>query len=208
MTPPPGLVVRPATWDDQVLALVREAFGAEGDQVAALWRQVGTSDLLRASLVAERDGELVGHVGLSRAWLDARRRLVDVWLLSPLAVRPAHQGRGVGAALLEAAVATARRARTPWLVLEGDPGYYGRHGFEPAAAHGIAPATDRTPAPACQVVRLEAAEDWMSGRVVYPDVWWRHDAAGLRDPQLAQVEQALGLAPTTSTTHQQEESTP
>ena len=35
---------------------------------------------------------------------------------------------------------------------------------------------------------LEAFEDWMTGRVVYPEVWWRHDAAGLRDPDLAFLE--------------------
>ncbi len=32
----------------------------------------------------------------------------------------------------------------------------------------------------------------MTGRVVYPDVWWRHDAAGLRDPDLASLEDLLG----------------
>jgi putative acetyltransferase len=29
----------------------------------------------------------------------------------------------------------------------------------------------------------------MTGRVVYPDVWWRRDAAGLRDPLLAELEE-------------------
>ena len=31
----------------------------------------------------------------------------------------------------------------------------------------------------------------MTGRLVYPDVWWRHDAAGLRDPRLAEIEELL-----------------
>jgi hypothetical protein len=31
-----------------------------------------------------------------------------------------------------------------------------------------------------------------SGQVFYRDVWWRHDAAGLRDPMLAEIEEALG----------------
>jgi putative acetyltransferase len=30
-------------------------------------------------------------------------------------------------------------------------------------------------------VRLSAYEPWMTGTVVYPDVFWRHDAVGLRD---------------------------
>jgi putative acetyltransferase len=41
------------------------------------------------------------------------------------------------------------------------------------------------------VVRFEWAEDWMAGRLIYPDVWWRHDAAGLRDPELAEIEEQL-----------------
>lgn len=32
----------------------------------------------------------------------------------------------------------------------------------------------------------------MTGRLIYRDVWWEHDCAGLRDPVLAEVERALG----------------
>jgi len=35
--------------------------------------------------------------------------------------------------------------------------------------------------PPFQVATLPGYEqDWMTGAVVYPDVWWRHDAVGLR----------------------------
>ena len=147
------------------------------------------SDALRASLVAEQDGKVVGHVGLSHAWLDARRRLVDVWLLSPLSVVPARQGQGIGTRLLAAAVEEARSSGTPLLFLEGSPDYYGSRGFERAGAHGFVPASARTPDAAFQVVRFAGHEDWMTGQVIYRDVWWRHDSAGLRDPLLAQIEE-------------------
>lgn len=42
------------------------------------------------------------------------------------------------------------------------------------------------------MVRLPALQDWMTGPLVYPDVWWRHDGAGLRDPALAELEELLG----------------
>lgn len=194
------VTLRPARPDDDVDPLLRAAFGpAEGPRVAGVWADVAASDLVRASLVAvegdDRGDErrVVGHVGLSHAWLDARRALVDVWLLAPLAVAPDRQGRGIGRRLLAAAVDAARAGGAPLLALEGDPAYYGAHGFAPAADHGIEPASRRTPAPACQVVLLPDHEDWMSGRLVYPDAWWRHDCVGLRDPDLAQVEAALGL---------------
>ncbi len=93
-----------------VLEVVRAAFGDEGEQVAALWPDLQAAGLVRASLVAEHDGVVVGHVGLSHAWVDARRALVEVLLLSPLSVRPAQQGEGVGTTLVAAALERARGA--------------------------------------------------------------------------------------------------
>lgn len=181
-------VVRPSRPEDAVGQVLREAFAEEGEQVAALWAELEQSDALRGSLVAECDGEVVGHVGLSHAWVDARRALVDVWLLSPLSVVPRQQRRGIGTDLVSAAVDTARASGTPLLFLEGDPGYYGARGFERADVLGFAPASARTPARAFQVIRFATHEDWMTGQLVYRDVWWRHDAAGLRDPLLAELE--------------------
>ena len=43
-----------------------------------------------------------------------------------------------------------------------------------------------------RVVVLDAWERWMTGASVYPAVWWRQDAVGLRDPLLSEVEQRLG----------------
>jgi len=176
-------------------AVVREAFGAEspehGDQVSSIWREVVAGGLARLSLVAVDDSGLIGHVGVSHAWLDARRALVDVLVLSPLSVLPRRQGRGVGTSLLTATLAAAARSTAPLLVLEGSPDYYGNRGFEPASRHGLVAPSDRTPPAAFQVAVFDSREDWMTGRVVYPDVWWRHDAAGLRDPLLAQLERAF-----------------
>ena len=80
----------------------------------------------------------------------------------------------------------------PLVFLEGDPAYYGRLGFVPAGGLGFRRPSLRIPDRAFQVVRLEPLEEWMTGRLVYPDVWWRHDAAGLRDPVLAELEELLG----------------
>jgi putative acetyltransferase len=41
----------------------------------------------------------------------------------------------------------------------------------------------RIPDAAFQVYRLPSAEAWMSGTLVYPDVFWERDCVGLRDPE-------------------------
>ncbi len=188
-----GTEVRAARVDDHdaIDRVVRGAFGAgdpaEGEKIGALWPDVRASGHVLAELVAVRAGRVVGHVGVSRCWIDARRELVDAAMLSPLSTAPAVQGQGVGTALVAAAVASAG-AFTPALFLEGSPVFYGRCGFLRASTLGFEAPSRRTPEAAFQVVLMDSFDAWMSGRVVYPEVWWRHDAAGLRDPDLAFLE--------------------
>lgn len=172
---------------DAVLRVITDAFGDHGAEVAAIWAGLGRHR--RAGLVVEHGGQVLGHVGLSRAWLDARRELVDVWVLSPLSVTPERQREGIGGALVSAAVDTARSSGTPALFLEGSPTFYGARGFERADRHGLLPAAlERTPRPAFQCVLFDSHEEWMTGQLIYPEIWWEHDAAGLRDPRLAGLE--------------------
>jgi putative acetyltransferase len=168
--------------------VVRAAFGAEGATVAGLVDALDAAGHLRASLVAREDGQVVGYVGLSRSWVDARERLVEVLVLSPLAVRPDHQGRGIGAALVAAARGRADELGAPALFLEGDPAYYGRRGFQRADPAGFTRPSVRIPHPAFQVALLAGHEPWMRGALVYCDPFWAHDCVGLRDPQLTEWE--------------------
>jgi putative acetyltransferase len=179
---------------DVVRRVVAEAIGRDdpghGDDVARIWEGLGRHR--RAGLVAEESGAVVGHVGLSRGWVDARRELVEVWVLSPLSVRPERQGDGLGTALVAAAIEIARGSGTPALFLEGSPFYYGARGFERADRRGFLPAAlERTPRAAFQVAVFDTHEPWMTGQLIYPDIWWEHDAAGLRDPGLATLEERL-----------------
>ena len=186
-----SLDVRPVTAGDrtEVRRVVAEAFGEEGAHVVALVEALEEAGHLRAGLVALQDDELVGHVQLSRAWVDARERLVEVLVLSPLSVAPAHQRRGIGSRLVEAAVAVAEERGAPALFLEGSPDYYGARGFRRGSAAGFERPSVRIPDPAFQVVTFGAHEPWMTGRLVYGDAFWALDCVGLRDPLLARLEE-------------------
>lgn len=102
----------------------------EADLVEALVRE----DDAVVSLVAERQGGIVGHVLLSRMRAIADGRELRALGLAPVAVLPGFQGGGIGAALIEAALAIARTTGEGIVFLLGDPEYYARFGFSAATA--------------------------------------------------------------------------
>lgn len=85
------------------------------------------SHALTISLVAEIDGVLAGHIALSPVRIsDGSTR----WFgLGPISVLPAYQRRGVGSALMVAALVALRQQGAQGCVLLGEPGYYDRFGF-------------------------------------------------------------------------------
>ena len=167
---------------DAVRQLHRAAFGDHGPSVAPLVHALRT--IVAAgqglSLVAEQEGLILGHVMFTRSLLDAPRQLVDVQVLSPVAVLPELQGQGIGSTLIRAALVIMAERSVPVVFLEGPPAYYSRFGFGPGAEQGFRKPSLRIPDAAFQALRLPAFESWMSGTLVYSDTFWRHDAVGLR----------------------------
>ena len=151
--------VRPVRAEDHdaVGAVIAGGVRRRGAGGLRAWVEVREAGHVLAELVAvdADEDDVVAHVGVSHAWLDARRELVDVAVLSPLSTRPDRQRRGIGTTLVEAAIEAARATGRPMLCLEGSPFFYGVRGFERAALHGLEAASRRTPEQAMQVARLD-----------------------------------------------------
>ncbi|GAA3609753.1 N-acetyltransferase [Marihabitans asiaticum] len=136
-----ALVLRPQTRADDaaVAALVDSAFATDAGGAGTVERRLlgelrADGDLVpELTLVAEVDGAVVGQVACSTGDLAGRPSIG----LGPICVRPDLQGRGIGAALMSAVIATAERRGDPVIVLLGDPDYYGFFGFVPAVDLGI-----------------------------------------------------------------------
>ena len=58
-------------------------------------------------------------------------------ILAPLAVVPDAQGQGIGGALIEHGLSLLQRSGVGLVFVLGHPGYYPRHGFEPAGRLGF-----------------------------------------------------------------------
>jgi len=164
-------VIRPEQPADHeaIRRVVAAAFNSasEADLVEAI--RAAPEYIAELALVAEIDGQVVGHVMVSYTNLDDGTTRHQIFQLSPLAVAPDHQGSGVGSALVRGVLERANALGAEFVVLEGDPRYYGRFGFEPAAPYGILiNLPDWAPPEAAQLCRLSDAPPSVSGRVIYP----------------------------------------
>jgi putative acetyltransferase len=65
--------------------------------------------------------------------------------------------------------------------LEGSPSYYRRFGFEAGGKYGFRKPSLRIPDAAFQVFPLPSYEPWMTGTLVYSEIFWQFDSVGLRD---------------------------
>jgi putative acetyltransferase len=115
-------------------------------------------DALRArarplvSLVAAERGAIVGHILFSPVTLPGRPSLTLMGL-APMAVAPARQRVGIGAALVRAGLEACRRLPADAVVVLGHPAYYPRFGFAPGVHGGLGCEYD-VPAEAFMVLEL------------------------------------------------------
>jgi putative acetyltransferase len=167
-----GATVRDATVADHaaIIDLVRAAFSGEGrdgteevDIVTATWGSQPPAGVPGLELVAVVAGVVVGHV------LSAFGDLAGfpVAAVAPLAVVPAHQSVGMGSALMTEILERAEAMGLPMLVLLGDPEYYGRFGFEPAAGSGVVYRPAGASNPHFLLRRLGGYDPALRGAFVY-----------------------------------------
>lgn len=174
MTGDAEMTMRAETTDDieEIARVVEAAFGSprEARLVAAIRASEGF--VRELSLVAVVDRRVVGHVMVSEATLIENATVHTVANLSPLAVEPGYQGRGIGSSLVREVARRADVRGEPVVVLEGSPAFYGRLGFESSTRFGIhitLPAW--APPEAAQVLRLSAYDPVIRGTVVYPSAF-------------------------------------
>lgn len=164
-------MIRPETEADfdAIRTVVEAAFGSPVE--AKLVDEIRADACYRPelALVAEEDGEIIGHVMVSHAELHDGEVIHRIAMLSPLAVAPARHKGGIGSELVRTVSAKADSLGDAIVVLEGSPAYYPRFGFVDSRTLGIdIHLPDWAPPEAGQALPLSAYDASLRGTVVYP----------------------------------------
>ncbi|MEU4214801.1 N-acetyltransferase [Actinoplanes sp. NPDC026623] len=116
-----------------VRGVLLAAFGTDAEARLVETLRPGHAWLPDLCVVAEENGAVVAFALLSRIMVGGERGLA----LGPVGVLPDLQKRGLGSAVIREGLRRATAAGERLVLVLGDPAYYGRFGFVPAAPFGI-----------------------------------------------------------------------
>ncbi len=131
-------VIRPETPDDMEAIHQIQTAGFGRPDEARLVQAIRDSGDVTFSLVAELDGQVVGHVIVSPVTITPSNDEPYIGLgLGPIAVDEDRRGQGVGAALMREALARCKADGHELVFVLGSPDFYPQFGFQPAIPLGF-----------------------------------------------------------------------
>jgi putative acetyltransferase len=153
MKAPLAFRIREELSDDQheVRKVNEAAFEHAGE--ADLVDNLRAEGVVLLSLVAELDGEIVGHILFTRMTIETAQGPVQAVSLAPMAVIPERQRCQVGSSLVRHGLDTLRERGERIVLVLGHKDYYPRFGFAAAKAKGLS-----SPFPPDAYMALELSE--------------------------------------------------
>lgn len=120
------------------------------------------------SLVADKDGKLIGHILISTIDLLTAQGSVPTLGLAPMAVKPGYQQQGIGSELVKQALESCKALGYKHIFVLGHPKFYPKFGFVPSKKFDISPPF---PVPEEVFMALELTEGSLAGlhgKIQYP----------------------------------------
>ena len=177
------LSVRPETHGDykDIVSLVLRSFKegtdySDGTDIVALIEEIRDSEYFipELSLVAELDGEIVGHFMFSRFPLsktpqgghgDAND--TDIVMLAPVSVHADHLRQGIGSAMIKLGIEKVGEMGFSGIIVEGNFRFYNTVGFCTSSEYGIYPVSGYPMTePRCQMC-METRDGSLKGKGGY-----------------------------------------
>jgi putative acetyltransferase len=168
------ITIRPETQADKaaVYWINKRAFNGR-DTEPALVDAVRDLDnfIPELSLVAEQNGQIVGHILFSHINIETENGQASAIALAPMAVLPEYQKQGIGSALVLRGLEECKRLGYTIVIVLGHTTYYPRFGFSAALAKSLeCPYGDCGEAWMAMEL-VPGALNGVFGRVVYPSVF-------------------------------------
>lgn len=139
------MVIRQATQFEAptITQLVQTAFQTaqvsdDKEQTFVLHLRDSDVYLPELELVAEKDGQLIGHIMLTKQLIQTKSgKWQEHILVAPLCVELEHRNQGIGEKLLKVGLEKAKLMGYTAAFLVGNPDYYCRFGFRQTTKFGI-----------------------------------------------------------------------
>ncbi|MEG6590694.1 N-acetyltransferase [Paenibacillus barengoltzii] len=158
-----------------LFALHFQAFGEREDE-SKLVDRIRNSPQYNPSLslVAEHEGQIVGHALFSKAEVVGKKQVShEVVVLAPLAVSPFFQKQGIGTQLIQEGLQRTQELGYGVVFLIGHPEYYPRFGFKPARSLGFELKQSEVPDEVFMAIELkEGATLSIQGELLYPEAFF------------------------------------
>jgi putative acetyltransferase len=140
------------------------AFGRPDE--ANLVDSLRSEGVILASVVAELEKRIVGHMLFSRMSIETDGGSISAAALAPMAVLPKHQRQGIGGRLIRHSLDLLRGRGEHIVIVLGHPSYYPRFGFSSGKARSL---ESSFPSDAFMAMELSpGALDGIRGKVRYP----------------------------------------
>ena len=112
------------------------------------------------SIVADYNGEIVGHVLLTKIKIKSETETFESLALAPVSVMPEFQKKGIGGQLIKESHSVAKTLGYQSIVILGHENYYPKFGYELCSKYGIKIPFE-APDENCLVIEL--VKDGLSG---------------------------------------------
>ena len=124
-----AVTIRPETTTDKAAIQNVNKAAFLGSAEANLIDALRDGEFVEVSLVAEVDGQVVGHILFSRITINTSTGTQNALSLAPMAVLPSHQRQRIGSKLMILGLSTCQALGHKIVLVLGHPQFYRRFGF-------------------------------------------------------------------------------